>query len=75
MAIANFTSSETTYYGQEIYPILIDVVTALLDRMESEMNGTVEYLKLQINSSYYATKTMDHLITNDVQWDQLTNVC
>ena len=74
MAIENFTSQENKYYGQEISPILIGVVTTLLDRMQSEMNGTVEYLELQISSSQYATATMDHLITNDVQWDQLINV-
>jgi len=78
MAIANFTSQEDKYYGQEIFEILIGVVTALLDRMQREMDGAtepIEYLKIQIDSSYYAAATMDHLITNDIQWDQLINVC
>ena len=77
MAIANFTSQEDKYYGQEIFEILVGVVTALLDRMQREMTGAkpIEYLTIQINSSYYATATMDHLITNDIQWDQLINVC
>lgn len=77
--IENFTSRENAYYGQEMLPILVDMVTGLLDRMRSEMSGEMEsdpikYLTLQINSSYYATEVMDHLITNDAQWDQLINV-
>jgi len=76
---ANFTSRKDAYYGHEIFQILTDVVVDLLDRMENEMNGIfdaepIEHLTFQINSSYYGTETMNHLITNDAQWDQLANV-
>lgn len=77
--IENFTSQENAYYGQDISRILVSVVPTLLERMQNELNGEegpepMEYLTVQINSSYYATEIMDHLISNDVQWDQLINV-
>ncbi len=77
--ITNFTSRKNAYYGHEIFQILTDVVVDLLDRMENEMVGifdakSIEHLTFQINSSYYGTETMNHLITNDAQWDQLANV-
>ena len=77
--IEQFTANKE-YYGQEIFQILIDAVDALLQRMQREIdenkNGLepIDFLQLQINSSFYATQTMDHLVTNEAQWNQLINV-
>jgi len=41
------------------------------------MNSTADetsYLRLQVNASFYGAETMNNLISNDVQWDQLINV-
>ena len=67
------------YYGQEIIKILFDAVEALLNRMQREIDEEENpdynhFLEVQISSSELATQSMDHLITNDAQWDQLINV-
>ena len=74
--ISNFTSIADAYFGHEIFNIL-DLVTQLLDRQESEMldDGVDRNsLLLQINASLFGTKTMDNLISNDNQWLQLIDV-
>lgn len=80
--ISKFTSDLDAYYGHEISEIL-DLVTNLLDRQESEiLNNTILhirneekiYLSFQINTTVLGTKIMDNLISNNVQWDQLINV-
>ena len=76
--IEDFTASNH-YYGQEIIKILFDAVEALLNRMQREIDEEENpdynhFLEVQISSSLYATQSMDHLITNDAQWDQLINV-
>jgi len=77
--IEQFTANKE-YYGQEIFQILIDAVDALLQRMQREIDENknhleaIDFLELQINSSVYATQTMDHLVTNEAQWNQLINV-
>lgn len=80
--ISKFTSKLDAYYGHEITEIL-DLVTNLLDRQESEIeNNTLlhirdeekSYLAFQINTTVLGTKIMDNLISNYVQWDQLINV-
>jgi len=75
--VTEFTSRENVpYYGHEIFSIL-DLITTLLDRQQTEMNETVgiDKLVLQIDSSYYGTNTTNNLISNDAQWAQLDNVC
>lgn len=77
--IEEFTESKL-YYGQEIFLILIDAVEGLLNRMQREIDEAENpdynhFLEVQISSSLYATQSMDHLVTNDAQWDQLINVC
>ncbi len=77
ISVTNFTSRENvSYYGHEIFTIL-NLATDLLNRQQSETNDTVESdeLILEINSSSYATSTMNNLISNENQWNQLTNVC
>ncbi len=80
--ISKFTSKLDAYYGHEISEIL-DLVTNLLDRQESEiLNNTIphirddekSFLDFQIHTTVLGTKIMDNLISNDVQWDQLINV-
>ena len=80
--ISKFTSKLDAYYGHEISEIL-DLVTNLLDRRESEiLNNMIlhirdeekSFLDFQINTTVPGTKIMDNLISNDVQWDQLINV-
>jgi len=41
---------------------------------EEENPDYNHFLEVQINSSMYATLSMDHLVTNEAQWDQLINV-
>jgi len=74
--ISNFTSRTDAYFGHEIFDIL-DLVTQLLNRQESEMlDGGVDknYFLLQINASLFGTEIMDNLISNDNQWLQLIDV-
>lgn len=78
--ITKFTSRADAYYGHEIFEIL-DLITLLLDQQESEMttspssNDSNSYLALQIDSSRFGAETINNLISHDVQWDQLINVC
>lgn len=79
MNIDNFTF-KNGYYGQDIFPILINVTYALLNRMQREIDenkfglNQTDFLKIQINSTFYATETMDNLVNNGAQWIQLNNV-
>ena len=75
--MSNFTSKADAYFGHEIFDI-VDLVTQLLNRQESEMllagGVDMDYLPLQINASLFGTETMDNLISNDAQWLQLIDV-
>lgn len=67
------------YYGQEIIQILFFAVEALLDRMQREIDASENpdlsyYLEVQKSSSELATQSMDHLVSNGGQWEQLINV-
>jgi len=76
--IENFTDSGK-YFGEHIFKILINAIDDLLKRMQREIDETLNpnlknFLEVQINSSYYATWSMDHLVTNEKQWNQLNYV-
>ena len=76
--IIKFTSRADAYYGHEIYQIL-DLITLLLDRKESEMattssNDSKNVLAFQIDSSRFGAETINNLISHDFQWGQLVNV-
>jgi len=66
------------YYGQEITK-MCNAVEALLDRMQREIDATKDpnlnyFLNVQINSSELATLSMEHLVSNEAQWEQLIDV-
>ncbi len=79
MNIDDFTFNKG-YYGQDIFLILINVTYALLNRMQREIDenkfglNQTDFLKIQINSTFYATETMGNLVNNDAQWTDLKNV-
>ena len=81
-SIFELASRPNAYFGHEIFDIL-DLITFLLDRQDSEMINTTmidvnfsetSYLPLQINTSFLAAKLLDNLISNYAQWEQLFNV-
>ena len=76
--ISSLTSQADGYFGQEIFNIL-DIVTLLLDRQQSEIKNNrtralKSFLPLQISTTVYGAETMDNLISNDYQWGQLQQV-
>lgn len=82
--ITKLTSRVDAYYGHEIFEIL-DLITLLLDRQNSEMKiawssidnirtDTTSYLTMQIDYSRFGAETINNLISHDMHWDQLINV-
>lgn len=73
VTIDEFTFPEDKYFGHEIDDIL-DLVTQLMDRQDEDLATLEDHLEFQINTTKLATEIIDHLITHDVQWDQLSQV-
>ena len=73
MSIDDFTFPDDKYFGHEIDDIL-DLVTDLMDRQDQELASAEDHLEFQINTTQLGTEIVDHLVTHDVQWDQLNQV-
>lgn len=79
MNVTSLTAQANGYFGQEIFNIL-DIITLLLDRQQSEITNNrtnralQSFLPLQISTTVYGAETMDNLISNDYQWGQLQQV-
>lgn len=73
-SLSNFTQPNDLYFGHEIEYIL-GLIVDLLDRQDEQMNNTINHLEFQINTTRTGAHILDNLISHDMQWDQLNQVC